>query len=170
MNDYTIRRLQETDAESLRAARLDSLKRYPLNYTGTYDDEARHDAAWFAAQTQSSLIFGVLTEGGELVGTACLSPDVRPRNEHKATLRMVYIAPAHQGRGLSRRLLEVTLAEGAHHFEQAVLSVEASNTPAVKLYLSLGFVEYGREPHASKLPDGSYLDDILMVKFFGRCY
>jgi ribosomal protein S18 acetylase RimI-like enzyme len=45
--------------------------------------------------------------------------------------------------------------------EQVHLGVAATNEPAVRLYQSMGFVEYGREPRAIKLPD-RYVDEFLM--------
>ena len=39
---------------------------------------------------------------------------------------------------------------------------------ARRLYASFGFETYGREQHATKLPDGSYVDEELMVLFLGE--
>ena len=49
-------------------------------------------------------------------------------------------------------------------FEQAELEVVADNTRAYHLYESLGFVPYGRRPHGMKYKDGTYADEIAMVK------
>lgn len=71
--------------------------------------------------------------------------------QHDATLGEVYVVavgPAAQGRGLGR---VVTLA-GLHHLEglgvdEVLLYVESDNTPAVKLYGSLGFEHAARDTH-----------------------
>jgi ribosomal-protein-alanine N-acetyltransferase len=50
------------------------------------------------------------------------------------------VDPARQGRGLGRRLLELTLALGARRgAERALLEVRQSNWAAQRLYRSLGF-------------------------------
>ena len=49
-------------------------------------------------------------------------------------------------------------------FEQLELSVVAENKRAVALYKKKSFVEYGRNPHAFKLSDGTYMEFVLMYK------
>ena len=49
-------------------------------------------------------------------------------------------------------------------FEQLELGVFADNDRALCLYKKMGFEEIGRIPRAFRLPDGSYIDEITMVK------
>ena len=49
-------------------------------------------------------------------------------------------------------------------FEQIELTVEAKNTRAQALYRKYGFTVYGTRPHGMKYPDGSYDDDLLMIR------
>ena len=49
-------------------------------------------------------------------------------------------------------------------YEQAELTVVSGNDRAYHLYESLGFKEYGRISNANKYQDGTYADDIHMVK------
>ena len=49
-------------------------------------------------------------------------------------------------------------------FEQLELGVFADNDRALRLYKKMGFEEIGRIPRAFRLPDGSYIDEITMVK------
>ena len=49
-------------------------------------------------------------------------------------------------------------------FEQLELGVFEDNEPAIHLYEKLGFVKYGIQPRAFKLKDGTYRDEIIMVK------
>lgn len=53
-------------------------------------------------------------------------------------------------------------------YEQAELTVVGGNERAIHLYESFGFTEYGRLKNANKYDDGTYADDILMVKTFGQ--
>jgi ribosomal protein S18 acetylase RimI-like enzyme len=70
------------------------------------------------------------------------------------------VLPECRGRGIGRRLLEAVLSqarsiEGVRH---VTLSVNAANTPARRLYQSLGFVCYGLEP-AALCVDGAWHDE-----------
>ena len=69
------------------------------------------------------------------------------------------------GFGLGRLLLEIMLKKIEElGYEQAELTVVSGNERARHLYESLGFRECGRIPKASKYDDGTYSDDIFMVK------
>ena len=54
---------------------------------------------------------------------------------------------------------------GEAGYEQAELGVFADNAPAIHLYHRCGFRDTGRIPRAFHLPDGSFIDEIQMVKF-----
>jgi ribosomal protein S18 acetylase RimI-like enzyme len=162
---YTVRQLTPTDAGNLRAIRLEALTVYPENYTATYATECQHDTAWFADLLTRETVFGAFDEEERLFATACLTPHTWDRNQHKATLRMVYVCAAWQGKGVARALIKAVLNYALTRFEQVLLSVESTNASAIHLYESLGFKTYGCEPHATKMPDGRYLDDVLMVAF-----
>ena len=49
--------------------------------------------------------------------------------------------------------------------EMVQLTVVSENEAAHRLYRAMGFVEYGYEKRALK-QDGTYYDDVLMVRFF----
>ena len=69
------------------------------------------------------------------------------------------------GFGLGRLMLTRLLDKAAEMgFEQAELIVIEGNDRAHHLYETLGFKECGRIPHANRYDDGTYGDDILMVK------
>ena len=67
------------------------------------------------------------------------------------------------GKLMLRALLEEIQSQG---YEQAELTVVGGNERALHLYESYGFKEYGRLRNANKFDDGTYADDILMVKTF----
>ena len=85
---------------------------------------------------------------------------------HKAALWGMYVRPAARSSGLGRRLVEAVVNHAAERVEQLQLSVVAANDGACRLYLNMGFSEYGREMKALK-QDGRYYDEILMVRFLG---
>ncbi len=160
-----IRQLKTSDAAALREIRLEALSLYPHHYTATYESEAGHDVEWFKALLAWEEVFAAYDATGNICATACLTPDLRPRNEHKALLRMVYVQPDKQGQGLAKSVLSATLDYAKGRYEQILLSVESSNSGAIRLYESFGFTVYGNEPHATKLLDGGYLDDVWMILF-----
>ena len=49
-------------------------------------------------------------------------------------------------------------------FEQAELEVVSANAPAIGLYKKMGFEATGTIPRAFKYKDGSYGDNLFMVK------
>ncbi|MDE6976825.1 MAG: ribosomal protein S18-alanine N-acetyltransferase [Lachnospiraceae bacterium] len=59
----------------------------------------------------------------------------------------VAVAPGFRGRGIARAMMEHMLKEAScHGMEAFTLEVRISNTPAVCLYESLGFVSEGIRP------------------------
>ncbi len=88
------------------------------------------------------------------------------RYKHRANIGIALFLK-YTGFGLGRRmltsLLEIIKRSG---FEQAELAVYSDNDRAKHLYSSLGFKECGRKPNAVRYDDGSYNDEILMVKTF----
>ena len=65
----------------------------------------------------------------------------------RAHLARLIVDPAVRRRGHGRRLVEGLLDEVRQRpFDRASLNVDASNVPAVSLYLSLGFHEAPRPP------------------------
>lgn len=155
--------LAQNDAIAFRVLRLESLQRYPNNYTGTYAHEVKRDVAWFADYISRNNAYGAF-DGDELVGTVALAQDTRPRNGHKAHLEAVYVTPKQQGRGIAKALLAYAFESAIKYFEHVLLAADSNNHAAIAVYEHLGFTQYGHEPNAAKLDDG-YLDDILMIKF-----
>lgn len=108
-------------------------------------------------------IWGAWNAQQELVGLVGLRHQLQAKLQHKASLYTVYVAPSARGTGLGRQLLETAIRHARQHADlrQLLLGVTAGNTAALRLYQSLGFVEYGHEPEALCV-DGRYYDEILM--------
>ena len=69
------------------------------------------------------------------------------------------------GLGIGREMLKTVLTVAKQcGYEQAELEVVSTNTPAIRLYESLGFEIWGTQPHSVRYRDGSYADDHFMVK------
>ena len=86
------------------------------------------------------------------------------RSKHRCDFGIA-LFQKYTGFGLGRLMMESTIKKaGAAGFEQMELTVFSNNDNAIRLYKSLGFVETGRLPNASRYDDGTYSDDIFMVK------
>jgi len=100
---------------------------------------------------------------GVICGSAQL---VRPprNNEaqgHSAQLTTSFVAPWARGHGLARMLTTTLLRRAKAEGIQTInLDVRETQTAAISLYRSLGFVEFGRHPHYAevkgKLVSGLY--------------
>ena len=76
----------------------------------------------------------------------------------------MYVTAAYRGQGVGRKLMTELLhiARAQDGLELINLAVASHNTPAKRLYESLGFALYGRDVHALKMGD-SYGDEDLMA-------
>lgn len=98
----------------------------------------------------------VLEEGQQIVAYA-----VNTLIAGEGELLMIAVAPAEQGKGYGRKLmqqLEAYLEE--KNAEQWFLDVRASNFKAINLYESLGFNQAGRRPNYYPTERGS--EDALL--------
>ena len=101
---------------------------------------------------------------GEHAGNCGLSSSGKMRLAHRCDVAIA-LYQKYCGLGIGRKMLETVLEVAKSlGFEQAELEVVADNTRAYHLYESLGFVPYGRRPHGMKYKDGTYADEIAMVK------
>ena len=103
--------------------------------------------------------------GGEFAGNCSFRPiGSRRRAKHRADIGIA-LYQKYTGFGLGRLMLEQLLGKIKElGYEQAELTVVSGNDRAYHLYDSLGFKECGRIPNANRYRDGSYADDIHMVK------
>ncbi len=93
---------------------------------------------------------------------------IRPHMKylHRAYLGMS-IREEYTGMGLGTFLMQTALNQArANGFEQVELGVFSDNDRARHLYTKMGFREFGMNPRAFKLKDGTYRDEIIMVHFF----
>lgn len=102
---------------------------------------------------------------GQLAGLCSLRPvaDVR-RCRHRCGLGIA-LYQRFCGMGVGGSMLEELLSIAKElGYEQAELEVVEGNEAAIALYTKLGFKSYGKCPNATKYADGSFADELLMVK------
>jgi RimJ/RimL family protein N-acetyltransferase len=82
---------------------------------------------------------------------------------HRARLWGVFVEPAYRGRGLGRIVVAaaIDLARTWEGVDYIDLGVSENSTAALRLYESLGFRQWGREPETLQ-HDGRRYDEIYM--------
>ena len=107
--------------------------------------------------------------GEHLIGITSLERERRGKLRHKARVSRMFVRPEAEGSGVGKLLLRDALlrAEALGDLRQVTLTVLATNERAQRLYASLGFRGYGREPAAVRIGE-TYVDEIHMVRFLRR--
>jgi len=160
---FTIRRLTAADASAYRDIRLEGLARHPDGFGSAWEDEAEQPLAWFEQRIVNAAVFGgVLNNESELAGVAGLMVPQAAKQRHKGALVGMYVRPAARGTGLGLALLQAVLSHARTVVEEVQLTVAPHNEAAQRLYRSVGFVEYAREPRSLKI-NGKYQESVLMT-------
>lgn len=99
----------------------------------------------------------------ELIASSGVMREPRAKRRHIATIWGVYVAPGARGLGLGRAVVEASINvartwDGLDLIELGVSEGDAApdQSPAKKLYESLGFIEWGHEPNALRINGRSY--------------
>ena len=124
------------------------------------------EEAFIRDHTEHSRSCLILAElDGEYVGNGSFDVAGRSRrNAHRADIGIALYAD-YTGMGIGKKLFSLILELiEACGFESAELTVVEGNTRAIHMYESFGFTETGRIPKANKYDDGTYADDIFMVR------
>ena len=145
-----IRSGEETDGQALldiyllTHAQTDFLLSYPDEATMTAESEAQ----FLKARAESENGIELLAEvDGVVVGSAGIgSVGTKEKVRHRAEFG-VSVDKAFWGLGVGRALTESSIeCAKAAGYAQVELEVVAENEPALSLYQSVGFREYGRNP------------------------
>ena len=109
-----------------------------------------------------------------LDGAVCGSAQLvrQPRNNEaqrsSATLQHSFVAPWARGHGLARRLIAaVEQTARAEHYRVLNLDVRETQTAAIRLYQSLGFVHWGTHPRYARV-HGKDIAGLYFYKEIGR--
>lgn len=161
-----IRCINVDDAGAFSALRREVIRENPVPMGLTYEEELTRTLDSFRTQLSFShpnAMFGSFVEG-ELAATAAVGYTSKfPSSRHKMVMWGVFTSPRYRRRGLSRQVVEAAIrhafSNGVHRVD---LQVYVPNEPALGLYKSIGFVEYGVEPEAVYL-DGQYHDGVYMT-------
>jgi ribosomal protein S18 acetylase RimI-like enzyme len=161
----TIRRLTPSDAAAFQTLRLASLLDTPIAFGSSHGEESSTSLQSVAARLESHPdrgVFGAF-DGDTLVGIVGLGRESLLNLSHKAFIWGMYVSSAYRHRGIAKELLAAAIAFAKTNpaIRQINLCVNASATPAVGLYQSMGFLTYGHEPDAM-LVHGTLYDELHM--------
>ncbi|HET7109020.1 MAG TPA: GNAT family N-acetyltransferase [Candidatus Acidoferrum sp.] len=159
-NSIQIRQLSPADAASFRELRLEGLRLSPEAFGSTYDFEKDQPLERYTGWLTNSAVFGAF-QSSELIGTASFTQLSGLKDSHNGLLRAMYVRPAARRSGAARQLVQAIIDHARPKVEQLQLAVVSTNLPALRLYQSFGFQQYGLEKNALK-HNGLYSDEILM--------
>lgn len=158
----TIRRLRQNDAAPFRDIRLEGLRLDPEAFGSSFEFESPQPLTFFSGSLENSEVLGAF-DGADLAAVAGLMIQNGAKNAHKAKLWGMYVRPTERRSGVGRRLVSAIIEVAAARAELIQLNVTRGNEAAHRLYLSLGFEDYGLEVNALK-HNGVYYDEILMAR------
>jgi ribosomal protein S18 acetylase RimI-like enzyme len=109
----------------------------------------------------------VASADGAVLGYARLARHMRiASNDHVLHLDALVVAPEARGRGVGGALLDAAVVEAQRrNITKLGLRVLSTNPTAMRLYQRHGFAEEARLQAEFARPDGSFADDVWMVRW-----
>lgn len=167
MRDMTLqlRQARIEDAATLAVAEVETAQIPGQLVSRPHELKAEAFAATIARLSHAGCYL-VAEQDGHTVGHGLLEPAPLEMRSHIFWLTLV-VHPGHTDQGIGKTLLQALLdwAEGDARVHKIELKVRSSNRRAIGFYRQSGFSEEGRLREHIRLPDGRYVDDILMAWF-----
>lgn len=167
-SEITIRALSAADAAEFSRLRLEALENEPQAFGASPEDHRAMTLEAIAKRLSSgpderNFVLGAFVHD-QLTGMAGFCQQEGLKARHKGHVWGVYVTKAWRGKGVARRLLAelIDRIRCRPEVEHLLLAVAVGQKSAKRIYESLGFQVYGREPRAIKLED-KYVDEELMV-------
>ena len=170
--------LEPGDAERYARLRLRMLTLAPWAFSAPPEDDealdiprlaemlAQEHHATFAIEAPRSVSPDrpIERERAVLVASASLTRSTSPKFSHRAGIGGVFVEPEYRGLALGKELMHAMIAHarswrGVTYLD---LAVSANSPEAQRLYESVGFTVWGREPEATQ-HDGRLYDEIHMT-------
>ncbi|NER78187.1 MAG: GNAT family N-acetyltransferase [Leptolyngbya sp. SIO1D8] len=107
----------------------------------------------------------VATPTSTIVGAFYIKPNFPGRCSHICNAGFI-VTPEVRGQGIGRLMGEAMLELARDRGYRAVMYnlVFKTNLPSLKLWETLGFEQIGRIPEAAHLPDGRYVDVMMLYR------
>lgn len=155
--EHEVRPIGEADLPAYAALRREMLLDSPWAFASSPDDDMPEAVLRERLAEPCHVIVGgfVRTGGGEpkLVASAGVYRADKRKAQHLAHIWGVYTSPAARGRGLGRAVTAaaIDVARGWEGVEGICLGVSERSAAARRVYESLGFVQWGVEPDATRI-------------------
>jgi ribosomal protein S18 acetylase RimI-like enzyme len=162
-----IRQLTEADVEIYRVLRLHCLRESPQAFTTSHEEFSRRTTDSIAQQLRGYENFTLgAFEDEQLVGMVGFYRESALKLRHKGYLVSMYVLPEYRSHGIARSLLIEAIARAKRlpDLKQILLGVVVTQTTAKRLYDSVGFTIYGREPNAVKIGDEYFDEELMLLK------
>lgn len=165
----TIRNPQLSDAELLIdfAKIIFSSTNQVLTTIEEFTNTIEQQENWIKSCTDNphSIIF-IAEIDNQIIGLLDFAVKKRKKTRHTGEFG-VSVHPKYRGQGIGRKLIEslINWAKNNLMIEKITLNVFSSNTNAIHLYKSLGFIEESRQIKAIKQDNDEYVDLIGMYLF-----
>lgn len=161
-----LRYLTAEDAGEWLRLRLEALQRDPEAFSASFEEyeplslEEVRKRLGFGAK--DAFVVGAFEEA-RLLGCAGFYRDKGLKSRHKGHVWGVYVTPEKRGFGTGKRIMGMLLerAGSLDGIQQILLSVTATQAAAIRLYRSVGFTSFGREPQALMIGD-RFIDEEYM--------
>ena len=165
----TLRSAEEKDAETM----LDYIRKtaeethFLIRYPEEISDDLEREKKIITDNLESEdSVWLTVFDKEKAIGNCSIS---RHRNHIKLRHRCDFAIAIEQEYcrlGLGTILMEKACKKASEMgFEQMELGVYADNDSGIALYQKMGFKEMGRNLKAFKLKDGTYIDEINMIRF-----
>jgi len=164
-----VRVLNPADASELWRLRQEALESEPDAFSSSAEEHRKLSVDVFSrrlgSEQEDSFVVGAFSGLG-LTGMAGFYREEGPKTRHKGRVWGVYVTLPARGQGLGRALMRALIerARGMEGIEQIGLSVTTTQAAAARLYRSMGFASYAREPRALKV-GGRYIDEEYMILY-----
>ena len=166
--EIVIRNAEPQDADDLlrylkvTSAETPFLVREPEEITLTAEEERAFLGKLLASERELMLV--ACADGRHVGNCSLMSAGPQLRYRHRCSVGIA-LYREFWGRGIGRLLMEAVLdAARRVGYEQAELEAVSGNVRAIALYESLGFETHGTLPRNMKYKDGSYADNVWMMK------
>ncbi|SUI86756.1 Acetyltransferase YpeA [Shewanella putrefaciens] len=165
MSKFKIRVLESEDWQLYKMIRLCSLKESPDSFGATYEQESLlSDSEWFSRFQPNSdveVALPLIAEtDGHVLGLAWGL--IHKSDVKTAHIYQMWVLPEARGKGVASKLLDEIKAWALNEKCSSIaLSVTASNTAAVGLYRTRGFITVGQLEEL-RAGSGLYVQPMIM--------
>ncbi|MBR0462379.1 MAG: GNAT family N-acetyltransferase [Erysipelotrichaceae bacterium] len=125
------------------------------------------EEAWISRHIESDSCILIVIKDGKMIASSQIDfMTAREKERHRSSVGIT-VEKEYWNKGIGTIIFKefIDIARNHQGTEQIELGVIITNERARHLYEKMGFRETGVIPRALKLPDGTYLDEILMTRF-----